>query len=514
MKDITYVFFSGLFGLFVLFTIVLFIIYKPILSDLQHLGINLWYVYVITIFLVAIFVLIVVKVFLKYCDLLLYNKFFLISSIVLFTSVPRIIWINLVNVVPVSDFRTFDAVATQIVNHNIAGNNYVSNFPHVIGYSTFLSVFYRIFGCKVIVAQLLNIALGCGISVTLFFIGRKIFNEKCGYVAAIVWALWPSHIMYNSLVASEELFTFLNLLCILFFIYVVKYKDNNYKFIILFVILGVLCAIANAVRPLGLVLIIAAGIFYFIFIEINNGSVKSRAGIKIIAYSALFISYFLTSSCVSYLISNTLQQDVAKKPIGFSTFVGSNIKYGGAWNIEDAKVLMELMEKYGNKPQDIHDELLERAIDRYKSQSLQNLSLLLKKHRTMWTTDNDILVYIKAGLDTEKPSRIDFLWNYKRLSIINNLYYYMVLVFCVISSYIMIKKFMVNSEYECQATFLLIFISGMIAVHMIVEVAGRYHYPAVPIFALVSSYSLVNIEFLQFRLKHTNKIKKPEVQMR
>ena len=183
------------------------------------------------------------------------------------------------NVVPVSDFRTFDAVATQIVNHNIAGNNYVSNFPHVIGYSTFLSVFYRIFGCKVIVAQLLNIALGCGISVTLFFIGRKIFNEKCGYVAAIVWALWPSHIMYNSLVASEELFTFLNLLCILFFIYVVKYKDNNYKFIILFVILGVLCAIANAVRPLGLVLIIA-GIFYFIFIEINNGSVKVEQVLK------------------------------------------------------------------------------------------------------------------------------------------------------------------------------------------------------------------------------------------
>jgi len=86
----------------------------------------------------------------------------------------------------------------------------------------------------------------------------------------------------------------------------------------------------------------------------------------------------------------------------------------------------------------------------------------------------------------------------------------MILIFCVISGYIMIKKLMVNNEY--QAIFLLIFISGMIAVHMIVEVAGRYHYPAVPIFALVSSYGLVNTEFLQYKLIRTNKINDPGLQ--
>jgi len=510
LRNITYLFFFGLFELFALFTIALFIIYKPIASSLRYSGSSIWYAYVAAILLAAVFVWIVVKVFLKCCSFIFYNRFLLISSIVLITAIPRIIWINLVNVVPVSDFATFNAVATQIVNGNVTGNNYISLFPHVIGYSTFLSLFYRIFGCKVIVAQLLNIALGCGISVTLFFIGKKIFDERCGYIAAIVWALWPSHIMYNSLVASEELFTFLNLLCILFFIHITKYKDRYYKLIILFIILGILCAIANAVRPLSMVLIIAAGIFYFIFTWENNKPVKSQVIIKIIAYSALFISFFLAGRCINLLISNTLRQEVARTPIGFSAFVGSNINSGGAWNTEDSKVLLELMEKYGKQPQDIHDELLKRAVERYKSQSFQNLTLLLKKHKIMWTTENDILVYIKAGLDMEKPSRMDFLRNYNRLNLINNLYYYMILIFCVISGYIMIKKLMVNNEY--QAIFLLIFISGMIAVHMIVEVAGRYHYPAVPIFALVSSYGLVNTEFLQYKLIRTNKINDPGLQ--
>ena len=45
-----------------------------------------------------------------------------------------------------------------------------------------------------------------------------------------------------------------------------------------------------------------------------------------------------------------------------------------------------------------------------------------------------------------------------------------------------------TSEYFI--IFLFIIISGIIAIHMIVEVAGRYHYPAVSLFALVAGYCL------------------------
>lgn len=527
LKDKVSAFFSVLYGLFVLITIGMYVIYKPVISELAKTnntkaGNNIyWVIYIMVIIVTSAAVLFIVKIFLKYGKFIYDNKMVSISLIILFTAVPRIIWINLVNVVPVSDFRTFYLVAIQLIEGNVAGNNYVSLFPHVIGYPAVLSVIYRIFGPSIKAAQIFNIILGCGIAIVLYFLGKKLLDERCGFIAAIIWAFWPSQIMYNSIVASEELFTFLFLLCVLFFLYILDTGHiKNYRVqAVFFIVLGILCAAANAIRPFGLLLMTAIAIFYFIFSgrktlkrktsqnrgflknsALMNSVFKNSAIIKLASYSVLFVSYFLASNFISFLITNTLEQEIARNPIGFNTFVGSNINSRGAWNAEDSKVLIELMEKYGKKPQDIHDELFRMAMDRFKRQSLQNINLLKDKHRVMWTTDNDILVYIRAGLDDKNPSRIDFLWNYRRFNIICNLYYYAMLIFCAIGSFTVLKsvvsKKLMNTRdiREYFIVFLFIIVSGIIAIHMIVEVAGRYHYPAVSLFALISGYCLCLVD--------------------
>ena len=502
LKDAASVFFTALYSVFVLVTVAMFVAYKPIISDLSNTGNNvLWYVYILAIFVAAALILFVVKIFLEYGKFVFKNKIISISFIVLCTAVPRAIWINLVNVMPKSDFRTFHLVALQLVNGNVAGNNYVSIFPHVIGYPTVLSIIYGIFGPSIKAAQVLNIILGCGIAIILYFLGKKLLDEKCGFIAAIVWAFWPSQVMYNSLVASEELFTLLNLSCMLFFFYIPDYKKNYCVSAALFMLLGILCAAANAIRPFGLLLMAAITIYYFIFSgrRENYGFIKNGT-IKLMFYAVLFVSYFLASHFISLSITNTLGQEIARTPIGFNTFVGSNIKYGGAWNAEDSKALTVLMEKYGNKPQDIHDELLKMAIERFKAQSLQNINLLKNKHKTMWVTDNDILLYIRAGLDAENPSRIDFIRNYRRFNIICNAYYYVILIFCGIGSFIVLKSIILKKKREYPVIFLFIIIAGMIAVHMIVEVAGRYHYPAISLFALISSYCFCCCTIIQRRV--------------
>ena len=61
------------------------------------------------------------------------------------------------------------------------------------------------------------------------------------------------------------------------------------------------------------------------------GSVlKNRAIIKLVTYLVLFISYSLAGRVISFLITDTLEQEIARNPIGFNTFVGFNINSSGA----------------------------------------------------------------------------------------------------------------------------------------------------------------------------------------
>ncbi|MDQ2084945.1 glycosyltransferase family 39 protein [Herbivorax sp. ANBcel31] len=446
---------------------------------------------IIYIFFLSVALLFLAKKFLKDNKFIFNNRKILIFSLILLTFVTRLIWINVVNVVPVSDFGNYHSVASKLVNGNLDGNNYISFFPHVIGYPAVLSMVYRIFGAEVIVAQLLNIVLSCGTVFLIYLIGKRIVGERCGFIAALLWALWPSQIFYNSLVATEHLFTFINLICILIFYYIYENNKNYYKSAILFILLGVLCAILNAIRPLGLLMIIAMGIFYFVFAKNTKiESVKDNL-VRVVIFIFLPIFFFITSNFLNFLIVNTLGQDIAKSPMGFSIFVGSNIEYNGVWNYEDSNVFNKLMKDKEKSPQEVQDELLRKGIARFKYQSFQNVNLLIRKHKVMWSSDDDVLKYINSGLDKEKISSIDFIKNYNRLNFLCNIYYYIMLVLVGISAFIVIKK---KNNYEI--IFLYIIISGIIALHMITEVAGRYHFPAISIFAIIASYSLINSDII------------------
>ncbi|TYQ18191.1 UNVERIFIED_CONTAM: 4-amino-4-deoxy-L-arabinose transferase and related glycosyltransferases of PMT family [Acetivibrio alkalicellulosi] len=488
IRNITTLFFSILMVLFVAITVLSLALTKTSIPILKDSPLKL-YTFILLLFLGAIVLLFLTKYFLKDGSFISKHKVKLIVSAVLLTAITRLIWINIVKVVPMSDFHTYHRLATRLANGTLEGNTYISLFPHVIGYPSFLSIFYKLFGAEVIIAQLLNIALSCGIVLLLYFIGKAILNERCGLIASLLWAIWPSQIFYNSLVATEHLFTFLMLLCIFLFFHIFNYNKIDYKPAIYFALLGILCGIANSIRPLGLLLIISISIFYFVFN--NHKGLLKYSAIRLIVFIALPIFFLLTSHIINTSIIRILNQDIAKSSGGFSFFVGSNINHGGIWNKEDSDVLVQLMKEKEPNYQEIHDELFKRGLTRYKSQSFKNVQLLKNKHYNMWCEDSDIIKYISSGLDKENASRIDIVRNSKRLILLCNYYYYVVLILFGISAFIVIRK-----KQHYKIVFLYIIISGMIAFHMLVEVASRYHYPAISIFSLAASYSLINSNLL------------------
>jgi hypothetical protein len=271
-----------------------------------------------------------------------------------------------------------------------------------------------------------------------------------------------------------------------------------------FVISGIVSALSNAVRPVGLLLLAAIAVFYFCLVHENSGfrnSFNNSFGSnfsnsfnnrfrndllkKLSLYSAFAAAYFLTFFIINGSISGTINSEAARSPIGYNTYVGANLNYKGVWNAEDASLLNKLLEDTSVKAQDIHDILFTAALERYKSQGSENIRLLLDKQKMLWLLDNDILWYIISAPDKSNPSYINLDKYFDNFSLAANFYYYVMLLLCLFNSVLLIK-----SCNEKGILMPVIFILGMMGIHLVVEVSGRYHFPAIALFSLVAAYGL------------------------
>ncbi len=74
------------------------------------------------------------------------------------------------------------------------------------GYSILLAGIFGIFGDSLVVPKLFNVAVGtltCGF---IYLLGRRVYGEGCGIIAAGIYAVFPGSIAYSSLLITELAF--------------------------------------------------------------------------------------------------------------------------------------------------------------------------------------------------------------------------------------------------------------------------------------------------------------------
>lgn len=439
---------------------------------------------------------IIIFLYSKYHNKLKFDKQIpMLLLLILITAVPRLIWIACIKVTPLNDFNTYHIFATAFAEGNFIGGSYISLFPHYIGYPAFLAPFYKIFGASTTVATVLNVVLSCGISLLIYNIGFKLYGKKCGFIGALIWALWPSQIFYTALVSTEITFTFLMLLCIYFFMRILENKKGIFSVSIKFFLLGIICSVSNIIRPIGQVVLIAICLYYFVFV-VEHIKVKNSVFSKFIFLALLLTGYLITSTFISFATSKAIGREIAKYPFGFNIYVGSNYESNGTWNAADANTLSEIQKTPGITAQEIHNELLKRSWERISNRSLlENFIFVCKKHGMIWPVDYDSLVYIKQGLIQEN-TKFDF-YKFERLLVkVSNFYYHTILLLCAFGGITLTLR-----KNQGFPLFLVIIILGIIFLHMIVEVAGRYHFPAISIFSILAGYGISSLN--DFNLKNT-----------
>ncbi|HHW30928.1 MAG TPA: hypothetical protein GXX20_04530 [Clostridiaceae bacterium] len=451
--------------------------------------------------------------------------------------IPRIIWVVFIDTAPTSDFYGYNNYAINASKgyFQLYGDVYPL-FPFKFGYSLILSVLYRIFGTDIIVAKLFNVALSVGTVFLVYKLGEKIFNERSGRIAGLIFSFWPAQIMYNSVAASEHIFMLFFLLAVWFFI-LVETNEKNARNYILAAASGSMIALAYLIRPVSMILIPILILCLFVFwkedrrgksskqnkqrvspeININSSKAASKGpskrasntaanstsnntlknastnttlkktlntiwkpitGNKIKISFAVLASAVITVAVVDLTVGNLLGVRLWRSSSGFSFYIGTNYESSGMYSAKDEEIIQEF--DYDFK--EVHGQATKRAIERIVSQPMNFLRLIEKKFIIQWT--NEDYGYYWSMYELYSTNDISsFVLSHPRAFLGTSQIYYIAIIVLAAAGTIYIKR---HSIYPAAAIHLLFF--AFVGAHTLFEVQSRYHYPVIPFLTILGGY--------------------------
>lgn len=127
--------------------------------------------------------------------------------ILLTALVLRLLWIALVPMELRSDPGAYTLMARNLLEHGVYG--FEPDVPHSTwppGTSFFYAAIYALPLQDILSAKLANVAISVLNVWLTFLVGRALFNDLTGRIAAGFMAVWPQMIYFTTLTASEPLF--------------------------------------------------------------------------------------------------------------------------------------------------------------------------------------------------------------------------------------------------------------------------------------------------------------------
>ena len=415
-----------------------------------------------------------------------------------------------------SDYKFYYDVAIMIKDGTLttlSNNEYISLFPHTYGYCYILSLVMRVFGTDPSICYYANIVFAAITALFCYGIGRRIAGRVAGISALAISFFWPSQILFSNINGAEAAFTcFLYgaaYLCLMSMQIKEDTKLGTSRIILRHVICGILIALSSAIRPMGLVLLIA---FVICLLSMNKKlTYKSimDVSLKTILLSkgflrAIFVllGYFIASQLISAGVAQAIEKDIASGgAMGYSLMVGTNIASDGGYSEETRKFLDEAYKETESANAANHASM-EVAIEQIKENPIGILELFAKKFYLVWSNDDYATTTNIVTMNNQLLLTPDVESLFYDLADLNNVFYLFVVFLSAIGVIFLLRK-------DNEASLFAIFFIGTIALFLLVEMQNRYHYFALQSLAILAAGGIgFTYEFYRQRseLRISNKL--------
>lgn len=372
----------------------------------------------------------------------------------------KLAWTLWAVIEPEMDYKTFwdsaQALATQDV---LQSGRYIALFPHIFGYAWFLSLLIRVFGPLSLLAPVTNALLSVCSGLLLFFLVNRRFGFTAGSGALVLWTLCPSQTIYNMFVLSEPLYTTLLLGALAL---IARFEDSRKDWgpgrrAAAGVGTGLLLAAVNFTRPVGAIILIALAL-WLALIHTDGWREAAFRRSWLLFCAALVVVYAVAGGLGRQYIAVRLGEEPSTTT-GYNILVGLNPDSGGKWNWTDSDALTQ-----ANTPdrsgQEIQEEMLALAKDRFSSGQVDLLSLLPQKLTTFLGADDACTGYA-----------VSVLRHRTELAFLCNAFWYGAIGLSLAALLHAVRAGERSSIQLC-----ILYCIGLTMAQMLVEVAGRYHY--------------------------------------
>ena len=399
----------------------------------------------------------------------------------------NLLWVLSFQIEPTVDFLTFYETASQLAAGEQINWLYLGLFPHILGYSTFLSWFFRLFGTSPLVAALVNVGLTTVSGLCIYLLCLRWAGYRAAVFSFFFWSICPSKLLYNSMVMSEPLYT----CCILLFLLLLSLAcDDGLPFpgrCLLALPLGVLCGALllsiNVVRPVAMILFIAFFLWLFL---LRGRAIKDRHAWALLALFtlAMLFSYSKCSDQWRRWEYLHVYEPTSSLP-AYNIYVGLNRDSMGSYSEED----MDLLWDYRYDPEKgsavyAQEQMLEEAKKRLTSGEINFPRLFAAKLAKLVGNDEGGAFYAQSELSSGQ---------FRFWSLLSNVYYYLLVFLSLLGAGALFRRPPRSTVYMAP-----LYSIGLILAHLIIEVSGRYKYSLIPMLILIACFSLPHLRFPPF----------------
>lgn len=390
-----------------------------------------------------------------------------------------ILWVTFIDTKPFSDFDYYYTLAVNIANGLPWGDTYTS-----VGYSIVLGGIFKVFGASIFKAKIFNLLLTLISYISFMSILFKIdIKERDRKIIFALFVLMPNNIFYNSILATEILFTTIILLTTSIYFGNTKYK---------YIWIGILTGLNTMIKPFFI------AFFFAIFLV----DLLKEKDIKLATKNSLIILILSIVVISPWIYRNT-------KLVGQYTYVSNNggiVLYinnnsqnkAGRWMAaEDVENSIVKTADYQMANMTEKNKMLGNAAKEWiKTHPKEFMQLGIKRLFNTYFWGDDVLYSTHDSNLSDYSNAFLFTTTNNIRTLIFGAGIIYILVYSII---ILINMFKRTTESLNKFTLYTVVIFYMFTgVYFITEGQGRYSFPE--IFIMVYSFYFF-IKFLVFKFK-------------
>jgi len=406
----------------------------------------------------------------------------------------RLVHIALIPTQPVSDFQWYHDRAVNLLTQGIYGfgNEPAATFPP--GTSLFFAAIYTVVETpNIIYPKIAQAILGAVSVILIYCLSQEAIESRTARIAALMLAFFPSHIAFTSVLASENLFTFLNLL----FLFLLLAKPFRHLLVNYFLV-GLGIGLSALVRPVNLpllFLVVADLLLSFRSYGPNPRKAIAYLLIATAGYCVLLIPWGVRN----YLYFNTFS--IASSSGGIDLWIGNNPYATGLW--------MDMKPQIEEQFADLSDLNVYQQDRLFRQQAVSFIinhphrffKLYSKKILLLFSGDTEVLWWSMTGdgVIADKALRERIANLTPLIAAVYNSYFFAVLGLAVLG----LPRYFrgLGTRYKWNSILLVICIAYYMLVYPLFFSGQRFHFNLMAIMTIFASLALSGV--LQLPLEPT-----------